>query len=462
MLALKCGMKKLICVLVGLLIFPVYIFGGVVCAAGELNITLKSFSDFESLANKLSFIDNVDTININLGSDIDVLWHVTTRPGSKYIFDFTDDKFSGKNINIIGKKSETCKLAVNNRYKITNNLEDTCFLTAKNCSVRLVNVELHSEDFWRKSSYIDLKSPTFGRKTNMSIEGSLLFGLKNNLHGGVVYVNEGAELSIGKSTTFLCCESFVAGGAIFSNGGKVNVLDDERPGVSIKKCKSYCAGGAISSEGNNGVLNLSNIYIEECSSSLGGAIFLSGGKLKMEHSGIVHCTAYHPNKPDSYGGAICAMADEGGFAKINMNNSSINRCTTSGSGGGIYCFGKVSLMADGDATMNRCFAKKNGGAIAVYRGAHVMLKSGKIYECSAEVLGDAVDLCSGGELNIDRSFKIELSMYHGIGTCKHNSRLFDGFDGIYCADDKSTVSIGSIKADLDDDFGKPCFGCTCF
>ena len=89
--------SALACFMMIVAAFSFHLPGGVVCAAGEVNLKLRKIEDIEGwLSFQLADLGCVDVINIELCDDIYIGYDVCgpkngfMDPGGDYIFDFTE------------------------------------------------------------------------------------------------------------------------------------------------------------------------------------------------------------------------------------------------------------------------------------------------------------------------------------------------------------------------------------
>ncbi len=175
------------------------------------------------------------------------------------------------------------------------------------------------------------------------------------------------------------------GGAVFSQGGMVNLL-----GGTISNC-SASQGGAVYAAYDASLASSGNVYlnggvIDHCTAAVaGGAIYLEGGNLSVYpdtmNSGMPPVTISYCTAP--VGGAVYLTQYYDGYdtgpSSFNMNGTpslaSISSCSaTAGSGGAIYANGANTTVYLLGGSLNGNTASVSGGAVYAVTGSMVALQ----------------------------------------------------------------------------------------
>lgn len=179
--------------------------------------------------------------------------------------------------------------------------------------------------------------------------------------GGAIFVNKGATLNI-TSSNFQINHNRAsgAGGAIYSDGGTLNIQRD--PGqslgnVSIASNSAGGGGGAIFA--NGGQLFVDGVEINNNSSNgSGGAIVVSG--VRPPKPASITRTYFHDNSSNTSGGAVYV----GNFSTLNLSASTFARDRATGLGGGVH----VDILSNLNVLNSTFFGGAHRDGIVVSSG----------------------------------------------------------------------------------------------
>ena len=178
--------------------------------------------------------------------------------------------------------------------------------------------------------------------------------------GGAIFVNTGATLNIASSNFQVNHNSAsIGGGAIYSNGGIVNIQRD--PGQTLGNVSlgwnSAGSGGAISAQG--GQLSIDGARLHNNSSNgSGGAIVVSN--VKPPNPASITRTYFHDNVSNLNGGAIEVV----NFSTLNLAASTFARDRASGLGGGLH----VDILSSLNILNSTFLGGKNREGLVVSSG----------------------------------------------------------------------------------------------
>jgi len=140
-------------------------------------------------------------------------------------------------------------------------------------------------------------------------------------------------------------------------------------------------GGAIASHG--GTIWLEGCTLRNASALDGGAIFVWGGSLLIEHSRFLDSSAARE--------AGCIAILEG--AAADVRNATLRGCSAGGDGGGIFAADGAQMVL-ADSFVEECTAEGSGGALAL-DGAFVEVHRSELRACMALESGGGVWAFSG-------------------------------------------------------------------
>ena len=232
-----------------------------------------------------------------------------------------------------------------------------------------------------------------GHTINFSVNGTLkvsgaelalsnvcLDGQSQTRHAPGVTVESGGTLKMGENS---CIQNFTnsasngSGGGVYAGSGSTMTMN----GGTIKDCSASDGGGIYAA----GAVVLNGGTISGCkavgSYRSGGGIYIdSSGSLTMDGGSIESCTA------SNWGGGVFAQGT------FELTGGSITHCSAL-SGGGVNISGATTTLNGG--TISNCKATRGGGVyIAGSDGSILEMKNGSITDC--EATGDTSRLMGGG------------------------------------------------------------------
>lgn len=249
---------------------------------------------------------------------------------------------------------------------------------------------------------------------NITAEGTLTVGNVvvngNNVSATAAMIVNAGTLNVNAGTT-LCnavnngTATGAAGGAILSSG-TLNMTGTETAPVVIDNCAAI-RGGALHRTG--GIATMSYVNVTNCSGIQMGAIASTGaGTLNVNNCSFVGCST--TGTGTNYGGGAIYVGNAN--AKLYVNNSSFDKCTTNADagtsntngGGAIHVYAGTTVEIDGSAFTN-CAAtatstnKGNGGALLVRNKGIITVTNSTFTNCSATKWG-GMAMVNVGTLNL--------------------------------------------------------------
>ena len=232
-----------------------------------------------------------------------------------------------------------------------------------------------------------------GHTINFSVNGTLkvsgaelalsnvcLDGQSQTRHAPGVTVESGGTLKMGENS---CIQNFTnsasngSGGGVYAGSGSTMTMN----GGTIKDCSASDGGGIYAA----GTVVLNGGTISGCkavgSYRSGGGIYIGpSGSLTMGGGSIESCTA------SNWGGGVFANGT------FELTGGSITKCSAL-SGGGVNISNATTTLNGG--TISNCKATRGGGVyIAGSDGSILEMKNGSITDC--EATGDTSRLMGGG------------------------------------------------------------------
>ena len=238
-------------------------------------------------------------------------------------------------------------------------------------------IYLHNSKFEMLQDFI-IKNNSCELNTSINIEQncSIIKNVHSAIRGGQIYFNnsdiiiKGGLIQNGKNNTKVSKNIFNK--EVFEKEKKI-IVEIIGGGINLLNCK---------------IVEISNLKIEKCNSTSGGAIYFNNCL------GKVSDCVFENNFAKGFGGAIFIKNINSDF--IFFNNKILNNITEEGSGGGIYAFGK--LLIDGENTLiSDNIAGTYGGGIMVK--TNCIIKDGKLSHNKA--LKN-----SGGGIRVDGSLEL--------------------------------------------------------
>ena len=309
-------------------------------------------------------------------------------------------------------------------------------------------------------------------QTSLMIDGTTFTGnsvtadfnttKNNNIAGGAIFNDTGAELNV-KNATFTGNTSSLKGGAIFNRDGVVTITDSTFKGNSVPTS----AGGAVLNESGNtgitGTITITGSTFEGNTAGNGGAVWNGfdgtvnitgstfkgntavagigqGGAITNADEMTITGSTFEGNQAGKLGGAIFNAAN--GKLTFNGTNTFTNN-TAAGNTNDIYNAGTITV-ADGTTTLNSGL-KQVGGNITVKGGTLDMASGSSLSFDTGSTLtinggafvADAGLLVSASEDGYQVNGDNGISDANIVGT-KGNLNL-RWFDGDYTVDEYTSV-----------------------
>lgn len=236
------------------------------------------------------------------------------------------------------------------------------------------------------AAYLAGENASLNMNTGSTIENCKSEGTKAN-GGGVYLYGANASLTMDGSTIKGCSASVGSGGGVYVSGASASLT--VKNDSTITGCNASSSGGGIYSSGSSASLNINGSTISDCTASTNGGGVYSSSTLNMENSKITDCKA---SGSTSNGGGVYFSG-----SSATMNGSTVENCTATQRGGGVFLFGYSSVLElTNGSSISSCTAG-NGGGICAYRygapqSAKLTLTDSKIEGCKAT----ATDGCGGG------------------------------------------------------------------
>lgn len=212
-------------------------------------------------------------------------------------------------------------------------------------------------------------------------------------------------------------------------------------GITIQNCNYGSAGGAINNVSGTGTLQISNTTIKDCKSSgNGGAIYCDNtASVTIDNVTIQRCSG-------TGGGAIYKYHKS---ELMTVSNSLIEDCTASSHGGGIYFTNYTAGLEITNTTIRNCESKGNGGGIYSAGLGIVTFKNGSIISNCAALNN------KGGGIYIGGSGKLTMEDGSLIQQCFANTGggVYVATSGIFTMDGGTIEYCYAVK-DRETDFVK--------
>ena len=331
------------------------------------------------VSNDADFKQEVDAINNDTSSDT---LHNISLSNSIHVTDEVTFK-AGRRVQIIGN-GHTINFSVNGTLKVSG------------AELALSNVCLDGQSQTRCAPGVTVES---GGTLKMG-ENSCIQNFTNsasNGSGGGVYAGSGSTMTMNGGTIKDCSASdgggIYAAGAVVLNGGTIS---------GCKAVGSYRSGGGIYID-SSGSLTMGGGSIESCTASNWGGGVFAQGTFELTGGSITHCSALsgggvhiHSATTTLNGGTIkdCSASYGGGVyiarisSTLKMINGSIESCTASNWGGGVYINDSMSMTG---GSITGCTADGGGG---IYNYDTLTLTSGTVCNNTAKTQGADIYLGS--------------------------------------------------------------------
>ena len=333
------------------------------------------------VSNDADFKQEVDAINNDTSSDT---LHNIYLSNSIHVTDEVTFE-AGHTVKIIGK-GKTITFSDNGTLKVSG------------AELALSNVCLDGQSQTRHAPGVTVESGgTLKMEANSCIQN--FTNSASNGSGGGVYVGSGSTMTMNGGTIKDCSASDGDGGGIYAAG--TVVLN----GGTISGCKavgSYRSGGGIYID-SSGSLTMGGGSIESCTArNWGGGVF-AHGTFELTGGSITHCSAFSGGGVNISsatttlnGGTIkdCSASYGGGVyiarisSTLKMINGSIESCTASNWGGGVYINNRMTMTG---GSITGCTADNGGG---IYNYDILTLTSGTVCNNTAKTQGADIYLGS--------------------------------------------------------------------
>ena len=331
------------------------------------------------VSNDADFKQEVDAINNDTSSDT---LHNISLSNSIHVTDEVTFK-AGRRVQIIGN-GHTINFSVNGTLKVSG------------AELALSNVCLDGQSQTRRAPGVTVESGgTLKMEENSCIQN--FTNSASNGSGGGVYAGSGSTMTMNGGTIKDCSASdgggIYAAGAVVLNGGTIS---------GCKAVGSYRSGGGIYID-SSGSLTMGGGSIESCTASNWGGGVFAQGTFELTGGLITHCSALsgggvhiHSATTTLNGGTIkdCSASYGGGVyiarisSTLKMINGSIESCTASNLGGGVYINNRMTMTG---GSITGCTADGGGG---IYNYDILTLTSGTVCNNTAKTQGADIYLGS--------------------------------------------------------------------
>ena len=331
------------------------------------------------VSNDADFKQEVDAINNDTSSDT---LHNIYLSNSIHVTDEVTFK-AGRRVQIIGN-GHAINFSVNGTLKVSG------------AELALSNVCLDGQSQTRCAPGVTVESGgTLKMEANSCIQN--FTNSAGSGSGGGVYVGSGSTMTMNGGTIKDCSASdgggIYAAGAVVLNGGTIS---------GCKAVGSYRSGGGIYID-SSGSLTMGGGSIESCTASNWGGGVFAQGTFELTGGSITHCSALsgggvhiHSATTTLNGGTIkdCSASYGGGVyiarisSTLKMINGSIESCTASNWGGGVYINNRMTMTG---GSITGCTADGGGG---IYNYDILTLTSGTVCNNTAKTQGADIYLGS--------------------------------------------------------------------
>ena len=331
------------------------------------------------VSNDADFKQEVDAINNDTSSDT---LHNISLSNSIHVTDEVTFK-AGRRVQIIGN-GHTINFSVNGTLKVSG------------AELALSNVCLDGQSQTRRAPGVTVESGgTLKMEENSCIQN--FTNSASNGSGGGVYAGSGSTMTMNGGTIKDCSASdgggIYAAGAVVLNGGTIS---------GCKAVGSYRSGGGIYID-SSGSLTMGGGSIESCTASNWGGGVFAHGTFELTGGSITDCSALsgggvhiHSATTTLNGGTIkdCSASYGGGVyiarisSTLKMINGSIESCTASNWGGGVYINNRMTMTG---GSITGCTADGGGG---IYNYDILTLTSGTVCNNTAKTQGADIYLGS--------------------------------------------------------------------
>ena len=336
------------------------------------------------VSNDADFKQEVDAINNDTSSDT---LHNISLSNSIHVTDEVTFK-AGRRVQIIGN-GHTINFSVNGTLKVSG------------AELALSNVCLDGQSQTRCAPGVTVES---GGTLKMG-ENSCIQNFTNSAGSGGVYAGSGGGVYVGSGSTMTMNGGTIKDCSASDGGGIYAAGTVVLNGGTISGCKavgSYRSGGGIYID-SSGSLTMGGGSIESCTASNWGGGVFAQGTFELTGGSITHCSALsgggvhiHSATTTLNGGTIkdCSASYGGGVyiarisSTLKMINGSIESCTASNWGGGVYINNRMTMTG---GSITGCTADGGGG---IYNYDILTLTSGTVCNNTAKTQGADIYLGS--------------------------------------------------------------------
>ena len=388
------------------------------------------------VSNDADFKQEVDAINNDTSSDT---LHNISLSNSIHVTDEVTFK-AGHRVQIIGN-GHTINFSVNGTLKVSG------------AELALSNVCLDGQSqngqTWRAPGVTVESGGTLKMEENSCIQN--FTNSASNGSGGGVYVGRGSTMTMNGGTIKDCSASdgggIYAAGAVVLNGGTIS---------GCKAVGSYRSGGGIYID-SSGSLTMGGGSIESCTASNWGGGVFAQGTFELTGGSITHCSALsgggvhiHSATTTLNGGTIkdCSASYGGGVyiarisSTLKMINGSIESCTASNWGGGVYINNRMTMTG---GSITGCTADGGGG---IYNYDILTLTSGTVCNNTAKTQG--ADIYLGSWMSITSLLDAaDMGQTYGTTDSKIDGWYEDASDARYTpGHDGTPVDVNTLTQNM--------------
>ena len=385
------------------------------------------------VSNDADFKQEVDAINNDTSSDT---LHNIYLSNSIHVTDEVTFK-AGRRVQIIGN-GHTINFSVNGTLKVSG------------AELALSNVCLDGQSQTRHAPGVTVESGgTLKMEKNSCIQN--FTNSASNGSGGGVYAGSGSTMTMNGGTIKDCSASdgggIYAAGTVVLNGGTIS---------GCKAVGSYRSGGGIYID-SSGSLTMGGGSIESCTASNWGGGVFAQGTFELTGGSITHCSALsgggvhiHSATTTLNGGTIkdCSASYGGGVyiarisSTLKMINGSIESCTASNWGGGVYINNRMTMTG---GSITGCTADGGGG---IYNYDILTLTSGTVCNNTAKTQG--ADIYLGSWMSITSLLDAaDMGQTYGTTDSKIDGWYEDASDARYTpGHDGTPVDVNTLTQNM--------------
>ncbi len=385
------------------------------------------------VSNDADFKQEVDAINNDTSSDT---LHNISLSNSIHVTDEVTFK-AGRRVQIIGN-GHTINFSVNGTLKVSG------------AELALSNVCLDGQSQTRHAPGVTVESGgTLKMEKNSCIQN--FTNSASNGSGGGVYAGSGSTMTMNGGTIKDCSASdgggIYAAGTVVLNGGTIS---------GCKAVGSYRSGGGIYID-SSGSLTMGGGSIESCTASNWGGGVFAQGTFELTGGSITHCSALsgggvhiHSATTTLNGGTIkdCSASYGGGVyiarisSTLKMINGSIESCTASNWGGGVYINNRMTMTG---GSITGCTADGGGG---IYNYDILTLTSGTVCNNTAKTQG--ADIYLGSWMSITSLLDAaDMGQTYGTTDSKIDGWYEDASDARYTpGHDGTPVDVNTLTQNM--------------